>query len=57
VRSILSNIGVVVLPEQKTLPNAYDIFDNEGNLKDPDRQEAVKELGRKLATVTAKLNG
>jgi chromate reductase, NAD(P)H dehydrogenase (quinone) len=56
VRSILGNIGVIVLPEQKAIGNAYDCFDESGNLKDESQQAAIMQLGSKLATVTAKLN-
>jgi chromate reductase, NAD(P)H dehydrogenase (quinone) len=56
VRSILGNIGVIVLPDQKAIGNAYDSFDENGNLKDESQQAAIMELGSKLATVTAKLN-
>lgn len=55
-RSLLSNINVLVLPEQKTIPNAFAAFDSEGNLKDPKEQQAVESIGAKLATVLAKLN-
>ena len=34
VRSILSNIGVLVLPDQKAIGSAYQAFDENGNLKD-----------------------
>ena len=33
-RSILESIGGHVVPEQVTLPNAYEAFDEEGHLKD-----------------------
>ena len=56
VRSILGNIGVLVLPEQKTIGNAHQAFDENGNLKDRSQQESIEQLGNKLATVTAKLN-
>lgn len=56
VRSILSNIGVLVLPSQKAVGNAYQAFDENGNLKDESQQVAIRQLGNKLATVTAKLN-
>jgi chromate reductase, NAD(P)H dehydrogenase (quinone) len=56
VRSILSNIGVLVLPGQKSVGNAYQVFDESGNLKDELQQAAIRQLGNKLATVTAKLN-
>jgi chromate reductase, NAD(P)H dehydrogenase (quinone) len=56
VRSILGNIGVLVLPDQKAIGNAHQVFDENGNLKDRSQQEAIEQLGNKLATVTAKLN-
>jgi NAD(P)H-dependent FMN reductase len=56
VRSILSNIGVLVLPDQQAIGNAYQAFDENGNLKDEAHQKSILQLGSKLATVTAKLN-
>jgi chromate reductase, NAD(P)H dehydrogenase (quinone) len=56
VRSILSNIGVLVLPDQKAVTNAYQAFDENGNLKDESKQAAIRQLGSKLATITFKLN-
>jgi chromate reductase, NAD(P)H dehydrogenase (quinone) len=56
VRSILGNIGVLVLPEQKAIGTAHQAFDEDGNLKDRSQQESIEQLGYKLATVTAKLN-
>jgi NAD(P)H-dependent FMN reductase len=55
VRAILGNIGVLVLPEQKAIPNAHQAFDENGNLKDEKQQADVQKLGGKLATVLAKL--
>lgn len=55
VRTILSGIGVLVLPDQKAIPTAYEAFDGDGRLKDPKQQEVVEQLGSKLATVIAKL--
>ncbi len=55
VRSILSGIGVLVLPDQQAIPKAYEAFDADGRLKDPTKQEAVEQVGSKLATVLAKL--
>ena len=55
VRSILSSINVLVLPAQKTIPSAFQAFDNDGRLKDATQQAAVEPLGSKLATVVAKL--
>jgi chromate reductase, NAD(P)H dehydrogenase (quinone) len=56
VRSILGNIGVLVLPDQVAIGNAYQAFDENGNLKDEAQQTSILQLGNKLATVTAKLN-
>jgi chromate reductase, NAD(P)H dehydrogenase (quinone) len=56
VRSILSNIGVLVLPDQKAIGNAHQAFDEHSNLKDRSQQESIEQLGNKLATITAKLN-
>lgn len=55
VRSILENIGVIVLPDQKAISNAYQAFDERGNLKDADRQTAIEQLGNKLAKFLVKL--
>ncbi|MBE9017935.1 NAD(P)H-dependent oxidoreductase [Chroococcidiopsidales cyanobacterium LEGE 13417] len=56
VRSILSSIGVLVLPDQKAIGSAYQAFDENDNLKDESQQTAILQLGSKLATVSAKLN-
>lgn len=55
VRAILGNIGVIVLPDQKAVPRAYEAFDASGNLTDEKTRIEVYNLGSKLATVTAKL--
>ncbi|RAQ39529.1 NADPH-dependent FMN reductase [Arthrospira sp. O9.13F] len=55
VRSILESIGVLVIPEQKTLPNGYQIFDTDGNLKDEQQQQDVLKLGESLTSLLKKL--
>jgi len=55
VRSILSSINVLVLPDQKAISSAFQAFDEEGRLKDATQQAAVEQLGSKLTTVVAKL--
>ena len=55
VRAILESIGTLVLPDQKAIPNAYQAFDESGNLKDEKQQAAVQALGEKLITVLVKL--
>ncbi len=54
-RSILSNIGVLVLPEQKTIPKAHEAFGTDGRLADAKQHDAVADLGRKLAALLIKL--
>ena len=55
VRAILSNIHVLVLPDQKAIPNATKAFNGDGSLSDTKQQEAVMDLGAKLAQTVAKL--
>ncbi len=57
VRSLLSNIRVIVLPDQVAVPKAHEVFDPEGKLKDPKQQASIEALGRDLVTVLAKLKG
>ena len=49
VRSILANIGVVVLPEQVTLSQAMQAFQPDGSFHDQGMQERVAGLGARLA--------
>ena len=55
VRSILGNIGVVVLPEQVAVSNANDAFAADGSLKDAKQHDSIVKLGERLAVVTRKL--
>ncbi|NJN37569.1 MAG: NAD(P)H-dependent oxidoreductase [Acaryochloridaceae cyanobacterium CSU_3_4] len=55
VRSILENIGVMVIPDQRAIPAAYQAFDDAGNLKDEHHQAAIAAIGAKLTEVIAKL--
>lgn len=55
VRMILGNIGVVVLPDQVSLPKAADAFDSDGNVVDPGRRKALMDLGGALAHATRAL--
>jgi NAD(P)H-dependent FMN reductase len=55
VRDILGNIGVLVLPDQKAIPKAFEAFNEDGSLKDAKQQEAVENIGAKVAAVLAKL--
>lgn len=55
-RSLLENINVLVLPDQKAIPRAFDAFDADGQLKDAEQQKTVENIAAKLATAIAKLN-
>lgn len=55
VRSILDNIGVLVLPDQIAVAKAFEAFNDDGSLKDAVQQASVEKLGTKLAAVAGKL--
>mgnify|MGYP001594034987 CR=1 FL=1 len=56
VRSILSNIHVLVLPDQVAVPRAHEAFTPDGALKDPKQQASIEKLGRGLAMILVKLH-
>jgi NAD(P)H-dependent FMN reductase len=56
-RSILGNIQVTVLPQQKAVPHADKAFDEQGQLRDAKLRDEIVGIGRTLAEVTAKLHG
>lgn len=55
VRSILSNIKVIVLPDQVAVVKAHEAFNVDGSLKDAKQQVAVQALGASAARVAGKL--
>lgn len=54
-RSILGNLGVLVLPRQQAVGKAHEAFDEKGALKDPKLAEAVQKLAMELVRITEKL--
>ena len=56
-RSILSNIGVIVIPTQMAISRANDAFEPDGELKDERQQAAVESVGAEVASFAAKLLG
>ena len=55
VRSILSNLQVLVLPQQMAIPKANEAFNTDGTLKDIKQQAAIEALGRSLVEILIKL--
>jgi chromate reductase, NAD(P)H dehydrogenase (quinone) len=55
VRDILGELGMIVIPEQKSISAAYAAFDENGNLKEERQQQGVQAIAAQLAKVTAKL--
>ncbi len=47
-RSILSNMGVLVIPDQVAVTQTHSAFDDHGNLLDAKRQTSVQGLGRSV---------
>jgi NAD(P)H-dependent FMN reductase len=56
-RMLLGNIGVTVLPDQQTVPQAFKAFNDDGSLSEERRQKAVMDLGRSLALAVSRMNG
>lgn len=48
-RAILSNIGVLVLPNQLAVAKAHEAFNSDGTLANPKQQVAAEALGAELA--------
>ena len=57
VRSILSCIGVIVLPDQVAIAKAHEAFNADGALKDAKQQGGIEGLGRSLAAFLMKFKG
>lgn len=55
-RSILTNLGVLVLPQQFALPAAHEAFAGDGSLIDSAHREAATSLGYALARTARALH-
>ncbi len=55
VRSLLGNIGVLVLPSQVAVPKAHEAFDEKGGLKDARVNESLQKLASGLVEILTKL--
>lgn len=54
-RSMLSNIKVIVLPAQVSIPKAAEAFDEDGNLKEDGKKSAIKGAVESMVDVCRKL--
>ena len=54
-RSILGNLGIIVLPDQLAIPSAHEVIKPDGSLSDPKKEAQVKKLGATLANHLKKL--
>ncbi|MCG9767119.1 NAD(P)H-dependent oxidoreductase [Pseudoalteromonas sp. CO348] len=55
VRDVLSGIGSLVLADQLAVPSAFNVFDDQGKIKDPELAEKVSSLALQLVSVASKL--
>ena len=54
-RSILGNIQVLVVPQQVTIPNAAEAFDDAGALRDAKKRAALDALAQQVVTLAGKI--
>jgi len=55
IRSILGNLGCIVLPDQVTVSSANKVFDNQGEMNDVALQHRIERLGANVAEMLQKL--
>ncbi|VVC05337.1 NADPH-dependent FMN reductase [uncultured archaeon] len=55
VRSILGNIGVIVMPDQMAIAKAHEAFNEDGSLKDKKQDDQVKKIGANVTKILLKL--
>ncbi len=56
VRSILENIGVLVIPDQVAIAKAHEVFNSDGTMKNKTQEDQVKNIGASVAKLLMKLN-
>ena len=56
-RSVLGNIGIIVLPDQVAIPKAYEAFDDTGKLKEERSAGQVDGVAKGLVAFLKKLQG
>ena len=56
-RQILTNIQMIVLPDQASVPGAHNAFKDDGALSEESQHQRVFDLGVKLTLLVQKLDG
>ncbi|HMK32327.1 MAG TPA: NAD(P)H-dependent oxidoreductase [Nitrosopumilaceae archaeon] len=56
IRSILGNIGVLVIPDQVAIAKAHEAFNSDGTLKNKTQEDQVKNIGVTVTKLLMKLN-
>jgi len=56
-RMLLGNLGVIVLPDQLAVREAYKAFSDDGSLVDEIQQQAIRDLGAKTVKRVQQLSG
>lgn len=54
-RSLLMNIGTLVIPDQLAVSRAHEAFDENGRLKDEKQRASLERIARELVRVTTRL--
>jgi len=55
VRSILGNIGVLVISEQVAVGKAHEAFAEDGSLKDEKQNQQVRDIGARVASLSERI--
>lgn len=56
-RTVLSGIGAIVLPDQVAVPKGHEAFTAQGGMANDKQRATIEALGATLATTLAKLHG
>jgi NAD(P)H-dependent FMN reductase len=56
-RTVLSGIGAIVLPDQVAVPKAHEAFAPQGGMTNEKQQATIEALGATLAATLVKLHG
>lgn len=54
-RMLMENLGTMVLPNQKAVGKAGDVFDENGQISNEKQETAIKNLGKELVATLQKL--